>query len=1221
MHETTRALGVPLRAKVRAMKPRGRSAAPSGASIEFRPRLPRRDLAAIAGIVEANSATELAEALAHAAPASGTDRDSLAMRAACHLLADLCRQGWMVGVERDAVWITPVAARAQDGETPEAAKQRNRTALLQLRDRQLRDPSVRSFLAAMQVPRHSAAGRTSVLDLVDDGHALASQLRDVAMLPPSERSTALARVVQPVVQVVSPDSRCRFTDLPLSDIWRYFRHTWSLEYRPTPGRSLLLLIRNAARPLHPVMGIAALSNAALQLRVRDHWIGWTARALLDRVKSDPTEWKSVRLALLRTLRTARAGIRSDDLPVKPGTPSTEAERRLASFAAAAASSRRDLLDEREQMRSAGEAVASLRALPTTEAGRIDWKTASDAPLFVRKRAGTLSSIMFAERILSATPASLRGASVACLEAPDTQRAIAIAARELRKAGLASRLLDVNVCGAVEPYRDLLGGKLVALLVASAEVADAYFHRYRRQPSEIASQMAGRAVHRDSRIGVLTTTSLYGRTSSQYNRLRVQVPTAASPASLGWEDLGLTEGFGTVHLGDDAVRALRAVAVAHAGNRNVNNVFGEGQSPRLRQVREGLEALGLQPDSFLRHQAPRRVYGLELTTGARDALRLNKSLEPAALRASDIAAAWRERWLRLRITNDSVLQRVATRGPETVRQELAVAVDSRSLASQQGAQHPLVGSVSSLQPAEGHQVPPHDNARLVHGLYRALATCADHHDADTIALLHVETSVDAFVRTHAARRITFVTGNPGDGKTHLIRRLAKELEVDRVEICLDANELPTAALIERIDAASRSKHRGIIIAINEGILVDLLRQASTRNWVALARTQLLQPFVYRTDEPPLDDDVCVVDLGLRNNLAPATVERTLQTLSRLAGPCQQCPAGRCPLVLNSERLRNPMAVGRLTGLLGAVAASGHHATMRDLHAFVAVLLGGTDAPSTSGTPAASPVPYWHNAFQSGDGPLFDVVRRFDPSNLTAPFLDDQLWRHADTPPDWSAAWPDLDVSRQAMDTRIDWLIDRKRRALFEHARGAAYLAAGGPAIDIDWKHLIAGGRSAVRHAVRLLNRFQDRDEEDANLLWLWMTHRFDAHPVRYAAAAGSVPAAGLEVLVPRLRPGLRDAFPDYVPEHVILCAKEAPPTTGLRIDRPLLEALRAAEQGLPSTFRQGEPEARIGAFVARLAKDHCDWSSESVLEVRLVDRDTGGNVTVAVDVHHSRYVEE
>ena len=134
-----------------------------------------------------------------------------------------------------------------------------------------------------------------------------------------------------------------------------------------------------------------------------------------------------------------------------------------------------------------------------------------------------------------------------------QRALDIALAEFRKAGLSSEVADVSICGAVHPYNELLGGKLVALLLTSQEVRDAYARRYGGQTSVIASQMAGRAISKPADLKILTTTSLYGVGSSQYNR---PDPLAAADhpelraTTCKWGAIGksLTGGFGTLHLG-------------------------------------------------------------------------------------------------------------------------------------------------------------------------------------------------------------------------------------------------------------------------------------------------------------------------------------------------------------------------------------------------------------------------------------------------------------------------------------------------------------------------------------------------------------------------------------------------------------------------------------------------------------------------------------------------
>ena len=122
------------------------------------------------------------------------------------------------------------------------------------------------------VPR--TVGRSSIADVIDDGAQLAEQLERSIYMAPRQAVAFLKTVIDPVIEVCDEDAKCSITGLRLIDIWRYFRHTWSLEYRPIPGRQLNLLIRNAARPKRPVIGIAMLASPVVRMRVRDDWIGW-----------------------------------------------------------------------------------------------------------------------------------------------------------------------------------------------------------------------------------------------------------------------------------------------------------------------------------------------------------------------------------------------------------------------------------------------------------------------------------------------------------------------------------------------------------------------------------------------------------------------------------------------------------------------------------------------------------------------------------------------------------------------------------------------------------------------------------------------------------------------------------------------------------------------------------------------------------------------------------
>jgi hypothetical protein len=596
---------------------------------------------------------------------------SVELRAVALLLADLIDQGWEVEANDNSVQLQPPGLRLV-GETLEQAKDRLRRALHMGRDRQLRDPGVQSFLGRMhrRVPR--VAGCSSIADVIDNGAQLTASLQPFAGLPPVEAADRLKSVIDPVIEVCDEDAKCSVTGLRLLDIWRYFRHTWSLEYRSTPGRQMTLLIRNAARPNRPVIGIAMLASPVVRMRVRDDWIGWNPEPFLMRLHSGAWDTEVALRALASRLERNIAEIRWDDLlsPDELAFPSERTILRLEQRSAAAALARqRELEAVYQDAEQANETVRSQRDFAKSSAEGMNWSLASEDVLFLRKRAETLGQLLDAKRTFQALDWTKGGQALvdALVEHPNGLRTLSVAMVEVRKAGLSSQIADLSVCGAVAPYNSLLGGKLVALLMASKEVRDAYRNRYAGQVSIISSQMAGRAIYRPAELKVLTTTSLYGNGSSQYNRLRLRsTDFPALDHDIAWQELAKTAGYGTVHLSTSTVRVLREVSERNYGARRINNRFGEGASPRLRQVREAVEALGIDASSVLHHATPRIFYGCELHPGAIDELiGLYPPTESRGHPTSVIASLWRQRWLSKRIQSRDVLDTVATGNAQTL----------------------------------------------------------------------------------------------------------------------------------------------------------------------------------------------------------------------------------------------------------------------------------------------------------------------------------------------------------------------------------------------------------------------------------------------------------------------------------------------------------------------------------------------------------------------------
>ena len=206
----------------------------------------------------------------------------------------------------------------------------------------------------------------------------------------------------------------------------------------------------------------------------------------------------------------------------------------------------------------------------------------------------------------------------------------------------AHVMDAYVLGAVPPYNQLLGAKLVALVATSDFVQGVFRKRYRNTRSVILKRDF------DGRLALVTATSALGR-SSIYNRLKFDNIDVFQP-------VGFTEGYGHFHLANGTYASLREY-LALLGDDEVNRFkFGSGPNYRIRVVRKALEYLDL-PSGLLRHGIRRAVYVGPLAKNTSAFLRGDdERLQWYGRPLHDVVEAWRERWLLPRASRDASYQR-------------------------------------------------------------------------------------------------------------------------------------------------------------------------------------------------------------------------------------------------------------------------------------------------------------------------------------------------------------------------------------------------------------------------------------------------------------------------------------------------------------------------------------------------------------------------------------
>ena len=200
------------------------------------------------------------------------------------------------------------------------------------------------------------------------------------------------------------------------------------------------------------------------------------------------------------------------------------------------------------------------------------------------------------------------------------------------------LMDAYVVGAVPPYADILGGKLVASLIASKEVASKFEERYGSRAGLISGKQ------KQARLALVTVTSALGR-SSMYNRLRLMSGTQRRGAPVvELRRLGETMGYGHFQITNDLFSQLRQVLQEDGHKYADGHQFGDGPNWRIRVVRAGLETVGLDPERVVRHGIRREVYVMPIARNAQAFLAgIDAELEVDHRCVGDLATLARDRW--------------------------------------------------------------------------------------------------------------------------------------------------------------------------------------------------------------------------------------------------------------------------------------------------------------------------------------------------------------------------------------------------------------------------------------------------------------------------------------------------------------------------------------------------------------------------------------------------
>ena len=1124
-------------------------------------------------------------------------------RAVWFLFRDLIRASWKANYRDGVLYMSLPSLNGSDFHDTSSPEVKALLRSWMSESRHERLVTYTDFINRMEKP---SLGKKGIDTLIADGDELANRLEKALAGEITPREA-----VRPYLQLVKDNERDEFTGLKLSEIWRYFRLTWSTPAETPPGRTMQYLIRDAAHPSHAVMGIASLENCAVQITCRDDYIGWNQKAYIERITSLTSEEAYVELnKLLDYLEDGIAGIDYSELCTEMVVkqPTSEDIQLLFDEAAIAEQSRQrflrnDVDEDDEEFEKSDLGSISMDA---------------EKALYRRKRAEQLARLLLAKKeitdIVKSDDFNEKWEPFCRSEIGSSSIRSALVAQKTKHIG--SSLMELNVCGAIPPYNEILGGKLVALLAVSPQVIHDYKERYESKPSEIASRLKGEPVCRPADLVYVGTTSLYYVGSSQYNRLKIPGKIFGSDFDIVWKKLGMTIGFGTMHISKATTMSLTE-ATSDGFNR-INHVFGEGASPKMRlltmAIRELLESTNEDSKDFSKHAMSRIVYGACLAENTFDYL-LGKEQKPKYYTDMDdyvqgtqkIIDYWSDRWLTSRLNYSPIYDRIRQFDKQGFLVGNQIDTDEE-------------WSFSKLE--EVPHLPTNDKAKtglqFVRDFYRGSSAYADHIPASLLSVIHLETKLDdAIIEAAMAGKDIVLTGNPGDGKTHIIRLLKEKLEnIGRpIRIELDASTLSNEEIYSRWKEARNAKVP-FVIAINAAVLYSVYRKYPDFQPIKDAYDQMSHAVVFH-DEAAFSDRIVVFDLSKREVLTREILRQAILKLTDAShySECANCPLNAsCEVHRNRTLLNSELFQDRLYVILQRVSLQGYHATLRELQGLIAYLIFGNRSCVEINRTAGSNRFNIVNLVYSGKGALFDAIRAsIDPIAISHPVWDERILLN-DIPADsWISSY-EVPAEAIAYDN-FDLFMLRKREFYFFNQNGSELLKI----LDDDVTHfqefLSQENGKTIKELIRKLNTFFGAIKPSNSELQIWSGHRYDNEPRKVLVSVGTIKKSGLKIGRPSLLKSMSAGI-EMTSNYIRLEKKDAP-NIFLKIDFEMYMLLSEAERGVPVLFMESDLVKKVWRFIEQL-QSFKDIGEDDSVNVALLDIQNKKKISVVIDREENKY---
>lgn len=466
--------------------------------------------------------------------------------------------------------------------------------------------------------------------------------------------------------------------------------------------------------------------------------------------------------------------------------------------------------------------------------------------------------------------------------------------------------------------------------------------------------------------------------------------------------------------------------------------------------------------------------------------------------------------------------------------------------------------------------------FVKKLYNGKNCYSDHMDTDELELLHIASNAEKIIIDMVSHnRIVFLTGNPGDGKTFIIKTISSAIEVTNLYIQTDLNNVKDYSQVVKEIISLYEENKGAIIAVNEYPFMQLCKQIKTASREVYDEIQKAKKgaISYGISQP-LASRIAVVDLNERNLLG-ADYDLLSGLIDKFIDLLKDDAEYNLALKYNLTALSNKNVKTQLLSLFQLAAAECEHFAIRDI-------LGAFAFIFTACTMEDYENRRYYSAVFEGTNDLLVSVQQFDPVYLSCPSLDERLW-NGEIKDGWLFGVPENFPNQvEDVDEAVELFRELKRRYYFENEDGKELFKLQPDEITkcTEIFTTFESQKKKTKEAlIRSINKLFLPSDDDKKQLHIWTTHRYDmSQDVAVAVSSKSVDASELEILMPRPADWLKGL--EYVPDHIIMKPKNAgAPVLTLNVD--FLRTLNAIEDGYPIGLLAPQYEQAAAMFLQQL----------------------------------------